>query len=135
SADQQVLFLLAGGERRVEPARALAATGPGLRGIGRIAVLRLHLAATCLGAAAAAEHFIETESLRLDHRVDLVPQSRCLFLYKLLLAGLGLLDEVAELIVVEGFQVDCHAFSVIGFLPIRLARAGHSRESAPLRGG
>src|SRR5690606_6772995 len=41
--DQEILELLALGELRRQPARMLAAAGPGFRRIGRVAVLRRHL--------------------------------------------------------------------------------------------
>src|SRR5262245_2395832 len=41
--DQEILLLLARRERGAVPARPLAAAGPGLAGIGRVAVFRLHL--------------------------------------------------------------------------------------------
>src|SRR5690625_7902642 len=53
--DQHVRVLLAGLERGIEPARALAAAGPGFRRVGRIEELRRNLAARTAGLAAGAE--------------------------------------------------------------------------------
>src|SRR5690606_35172989 len=74
--DQEILELLALGDLRGQPARLLAAAGPGFGGVGRIAVLRRHLAqlapggllrglpAGCLrGAAAGAEQFLDGVTL------------------------------------------------------------------------
>src|SRR6185437_13163020 len=58
-SDQQILFLLAGLQRLVEPARALAAAGPGLFRICRVAVFRGHGTAAAALAAGAAEDVVE----------------------------------------------------------------------------
>ena len=52
-SDEQILFLLARRERRIEPAWAFATARPGLRVIGRIAVFGFGRA-PCLSRRAAA---------------------------------------------------------------------------------
>src|SRR6185312_13580685 len=107
-SDQQILFLLAGLQRLIEPARALAAAGPGLLGIRRVAVFRGHGAAAAALAAGAAEDVVEAVTFGLDQGVDLFAQLDHLFLAQFMLARLRLADQVIELIVVEILDIDGH---------------------------
>src|SRR5690606_26988714 len=77
-------------------------------------------------AAAAAEYLFQSEAFGLDQRIDLFAQFRRLFLGEFFLARLRARDQVGELVVIQGFEVDCHgsAFLIIwggsaGILPDR----------------
>src|SRR5690348_3901012 len=67
-SDRQVLFLLARLQRVVEPVRTLAAAGPGLRRVGRVAILRGNLGAGALALAGTAENVLERITFGLDQR-------------------------------------------------------------------
>src|ERR1051325_2896930 len=113
-SDRQILFLLARLQRVVEPARTLAAAGPGLFRIGRVTVLRRHDAAAlarALGRAALAEHVVEREAFGLDQGVDLFTQLDDLVLAQFSLARLRLGDQVVELVMVEILDIDSHDYS------------------------
>src|SRR5258706_4609383 len=117
-SDQQILFLLAGAERGHEPARALAATTPGLTRIVGIAVLGLdlaELAAAPADAPAPGKQIVQTEALRLDQRQNLVANLAGPFLGQIVLPLLGLPDQLVELILIEILQLYRH-----GFLPFRV---------------
>src|SRR5690348_17700196 len=66
--DQQILFLLAALQRGQEPARTLAAAGPGFAA-GRVAVFRRHLAG--FAAAALAVNLPEGDPFGLEYCVNL----------------------------------------------------------------
>src|SRR5699024_3312152 len=106
--DQQVLFLLAGLDGGIEPARTLAAAGPGFRRVGRIEVLRRHLAGAATGFATCAEHVFEGITLGLDHVVYFFTQLRNLVLANGLLAGFRLVDEIVELFLIEIADINSH---------------------------
>jgi len=113
---------LASTGQRGEPARLLAAAGPGFLGVGRVAVFRRHFAefAACartgLGAlgrttGGCAEQLLHRIAFGLDELGDLAAHrrdGRALGQLVLLLLGLG--DQGAELLGGKVTQVNRHQF-------------------------
>src|SRR5690348_14463409 len=106
--DKQALFRFSGLQGIVEPARALAAAGPGHRRIGGIAIFRGNLAALAATAAATTVQVGEGETLGLDQGVHLGANLGGAFLAEIALAGVCLANQLIELIGVERFQINGH---------------------------